>query len=110
FVFDSQTSFVVYTAEQDQSGLDELYRVDLDNPGTATKLNAPLVANGDVDYFKLTADDSRVAYIAAQEDPSVWELFEVKLAEPGIATKMSAPMAESGVYWFDYAEGDSHLV
>lgn len=110
FVFSADSSFIVYTSEQDVAGLDELFRVDIANPGVSTKLNAPLVAGGDVDVFKLSADNTRVAYLAAQEEAGVWEVFEVELAQPGASTKISAPMSFGGVYWFDYAEDDTHIV
>jgi Tol biopolymer transport system component len=110
FVFSADSSFIVYTSEQDVSGLDELFRVDVANPGVSTKLNAPLVSGGDVDFFHLSADNTRVAYVAAQEQTGVWEIFEVDLAQPGVSTKISAPMTYGGVFWFQYAEDDTHIV
>jgi hypothetical protein len=110
YVFSQDASFVIYTAEQDAAGLDELYRVDIANPGSAVKLNPPLAAGGDVAVFALRADESRVGYVAAQDNPAVWEIYEVELDHPGVATKVSGPMAFEGVYWFDYAEEDTHIV
>jgi protease II len=110
YVFSSDSSFLIYTAEQDTAGLDELYRVNIATPGVSTKLNPPLVAGGDVGMFTLRADDSRVGYMAAQDNPSVWEIFEVDLATPGTATKVSAPMQAEGAFWFEYTEGESHMV
>lgn len=38
FVFSADSSFIVYTSEQDVSGLDELFMVEIANPGVSTKL------------------------------------------------------------------------
>ena len=46
----AQKGGVVYLADQDTVGVDELYRADL-KTGAVTKLNAPLVAGGDVRDF-----------------------------------------------------------
>jgi Tol biopolymer transport system component len=108
--FSQDASFVIYTAEQDAAGLDELYRVDIANPGAAVKLNPPLVAGGDVGRFALNQDGRRVAYMAAQDDASVWEVYEVDLAQSGAPTKLSAPMNFDGVYWFEYADNGTRIV
>src|SRR5690606_41030162 len=82
YAFSSDSSFIVYRADQEQVDIAELFRVDLASPGVTTKLNQPLVAGGDVEMFRLTGDDSRVAYLAEQDTANVWEIYEVAFAQP----------------------------
>lgn len=108
--FSSDDSFIVYEAEQDVVGRNELYRVDLPTPGVTTKLNAPIVAGGGVYAFKLRPDGQHVDYNANQESVGVWELYEVDFANPGAATKLSSAMAGVGVYDFDYSPDGERVV
>src|SRR5690606_22875889 len=75
YEFSSDGSFIIYRADQEEAETHELFRVDLDSPGVTTKLNPTLVAGGDVEMFRLTADDSRVAYLAEQDTADVWEIY-----------------------------------
>ncbi|HEY0939778.1 MAG TPA: hypothetical protein VGE08_06750 [Steroidobacter sp.] len=110
YQFSSDSSFIVYRADQEQVDIAELYQVKLATPGVTTKLNQPLIAGGDVENFRLTGDDSRVAYLAEQDAADVWEIYEVALAQPDTATKVSAPMSSDGVYYFKYAEDFTRIV
>lgn len=65
---------VVYRADQDVDGVDELYSVPATG-GVITKLNGPLVNGGKVIDFHISADSSRVVYSADQETDEVFELF-----------------------------------
>jgi Tol biopolymer transport system component len=110
--FSSDDTFIVYEAEQDVVGRNELYRVDLAAPGVATKLNAPIVAGGGVwpGAFKLRPDGQHVDYYANQEIVQVWELYAVALANPGAATKLTPTMAGVGMYDFDYTKDGARVV
>jgi Tol biopolymer transport system component len=100
--FSADDTFIVYEAEQDVVGKNELYRVNLASPGTATKLNAPIIQGGGVYMFHIRPDDQRVAYAANQEKVESWELYEVDLANPGAATKLTPAMSSEGIYDFTY--------
>lgn len=52
FEYTAQGSQVVYLANQD-SNLAELYRVEAGTPGVSTRINAPLVAGGEVWEYEL---------------------------------------------------------
>ena len=71
----------------------DLYRVDVAAPGMATKINADLVADGNVVGFHIREDGTHVGYVANQDDAEVYELYETNLAAPGTATKLSAAMS-----------------
>ena len=106
--FSPDSSFVVYAANQDTALRTDLYRVDVAAPGMATKINADLVADGNVVGFHIRADGTHVGYIANQDDAEVYELYETNLAAPGTATKLSAAMSGGGVFTFRYSpDGES---
>ncbi|HNP34674.1 MAG TPA: hypothetical protein PKK10_02370, partial [Woeseiaceae bacterium] len=48
FRYSSDGTRIVYVAEQDAADIDEIYTTDVTALGTSTKLNAPLVAGGQV--------------------------------------------------------------
>jgi hypothetical protein len=78
---------VVYLADQDTAGVNELYRVPLTlspapDPPT-TRLNGPLAAGGDVYEFTLAPDSTRAVYRADQDTDQVLELYSVRLGGAG---------------------------
>ena len=80
---------VVYRADQETAGVLELFSVRLAN-GAITKLNAPLVTNGDVEEdFRISADSARVVYRAGRFTNGVMELFSVPVAG-GASIKLNA--------------------
>lgn len=87
FTLDSET--IIYIADQDVAGQDELFSVELNAPGVSNKLNGPLIATGDVDLFRVRSDNSAVAYVADQEADTVFELYESQLDSPSEPVKMS---------------------
>lgn len=108
--FGPDSSFVVYTADQEVDDREELYRVDIAAPGAAVKLNAALVEGGNVFDFRIRPDGASVSYLADQDAEGVFELYEVALAEAGMPAKVSPPMSGSGVYGLDYATDGSRIV
>ncbi len=87
---------VVYIADADTDGINELYLADANTPGVAVKLNAALVAGGDVMDFLASPDGTLVLYRADQDTDDVFELYLVKLAVPGVATRINGLLAGGG--------------
>ena len=94
FSLDGRT--IVYLAAQDAPDVLELYAVDVANPGTAVKLNPPLVAEGDLCTFRFSPDSTKVGYCADQDIDGVLELYVVDLAVPGVSTKVNPPLVDGG--------------
>ena len=74
---------VVYTADQDTSGVYELYSVNIDGTGRV-KLNGAMTASGDIwDRYWVTPDSTKVVYCAHQETDLVNELYSVNIDGSG---------------------------
>ena len=88
----ADSSTVVYLADQNTNGVNELFSVPIDG-GTITRLNDPLPTNGDVGLFgiKLSPDGSRVVYSADQETNNVHEIFSVPIGG-GTVTKLNTTL------------------
>src|SRR5204863_193088 len=86
---------VVYRANQDTSGVVELYSVALTG-GATTKLNPPIVSGGGVTAFDLqiTPDSTRVVFGTDQDIALVRELYSVPIAG-GACTKLNPPFSPS---------------
>lgn len=93
---DSQQA--VYLADQETDEVYELYRVALTTPAGATKLNKPLVLNGDVTgLYALSPDSTRVVYVADQEVDGRDELYSVPITGPaGSGVKLNGALASGG--------------
>jgi len=89
---------VVYLADQDTDDMPELYRVPFATPGVSTKLNSPLVSNGEVSSFVVfvTPVGTAVVYTADQDTDTVVELYRVPFATPGVSTKLNGPLVPGG--------------
>jgi len=96
FAFSPDGKWIAYIADQEVDGVPELYLVATAVPGTAAKLNAPLVAGGGLCSFRFSPDSARVAYCADQEVDGRVELYLVEVAQPGVATKLNAPLVDGG--------------
>ncbi|VAW32095.1 hypothetical protein MNBD_CHLOROFLEXI01-5325 [hydrothermal vent metagenome] len=84
---------IVYSADQDVDDRVELYAVRI--VGTNTKLNDPLVADGDVrPDFKVTLDGLRVIYRADQDANGRDELFTVSI-DGGTVDRLNIPLVGS---------------
>lgn len=83
FGISPDSSRVVYLADQDTDGVDELYSVSLAG-GSSVKLNGPLVEGGNVSDFRISPDNTRVVYRADKE------LYSVPLAG-GSQVKLNGP-------------------
>ncbi len=94
--FSPDSSRVLYRADQTTDDVYEIFSVPSAG-GAATKLNGPLVANGDVSTSGLafSPDSSRVLYLADQTTNDVNELFSVPSAG-GAATKLNGALVANG--------------
>jgi Tol biopolymer transport system component len=92
-------NWVVYRADQDTDGVNELYSVLLSG-GAPLKLNPPLPPGGDVINFTISPDSIWVVYMADQDTGDILEFYSVPIEGPASASvKLSGPMA-SGTNMF----------
>jgi Tol biopolymer transport system component len=83
---------VLYAADQDTSGLFELYLVDPAVPGVTVKVNGPFPATTTLRTGALfSPDGSWILYGADPDTETVSELYVVATATPGTATKVNPP-------------------
>lgn len=104
---DGQT--VVYIADQDVHGVNELYSVPITG-GVEVKLNQGLIAGGDVVTAFFAADSTRVVYKADQEQNGVFELYSVPIVG-GPAVKLNSPLATGErIRSFSVTRTGTHLI
>ena len=72
-------SSIVYIADQDIDGVNELYTSEPDGSNN-TKLNPSFVAGQSVNQFKWSPNSIKVAYRANQDDPGIMELYVSDIA------------------------------
>jgi len=110
---------VVFLADKDTNGIDELYAA-FDDGADIVKLSNKLVAGGEVVDFLVSPDGFFVAYVADQDTDGVFELYAVVVDKTtgDTAVKVSGtPMAGSGIllrlpseeYIFDWAPDSSRV-
>jgi len=71
---------VVYLADQAADERVELFSVPLAGGRAPARLNADLVADGDVTSFRLVPDGQHVLYVADQDENQVFELYRAPLS------------------------------
>jgi Tol biopolymer transport system component len=85
-VFSPDSQYVVYGADQDTLGTNELYSVPITGPASAgVKLNGALPDSADVELwweYDISPDSSRVLFRADQETLGQKELYSVPVAGP----------------------------
>ena len=109
FAISPDSARVVYRADQDSDGVDELYSVPIAG-GTVVKLNDPLVTGGQVTYFAISPDSSRVVYRADQGTDEVVEVYSVPITG-GTATGLNGPLVSGGsVRQFSVSPDSSRVV
>jgi Tol biopolymer transport system component len=108
--FSADSSFMVYAASQESATRTDLYRVEIATPGVATKVNAPLVADGNVVGFRIRKDGAQVAYVANQDDAGVYEVYQADFLTPGVSTKLSGTMKATGAYRVRYDADGQHVI
>lgn len=79
FIFDD---FIVYEADQEVGGRDELYRVPRDGSAAPVKISQPLSGDQTVIQARAQAPDTRIVYTVRDLDPAAitWEIFSVDAA------------------------------
>ncbi len=78
---------IVYLADQDTDGVDELYLAT-----SQVKLNHPLLPNQVVRDFTLLPDGTGVVYRVSLTTTELLELYVVRFATPGAGVKLNAPL------------------
>ena len=104
FRFGPDSDFIVYNADQDVDGDNELYRVEVATPGVSAKLTEPLPAGGDVSIFQIRPDGLQLTYVADQDTEGLDELYNVDLSTPGASTKLNPPRQGSLVFHLEITE------
>jgi hypothetical protein len=88
--------WVVYLADQDIDGVNELYSRPIDGSGSPIKLSGPMVYGGDVSgwygAFEISPDSRRVVYLADQDVDETYELYSRPIDGSGIPVKLNAPL------------------
>ena len=104
----SDSNYVVYLADEDSDGLNELYSVGVSGGGQ-TQISGTLTGGGNVTDFKISPNSSKVVYLADQDSDEVFELYSVDIGG-GSATKLNSALSGGkDVTSFDIA-GDSTKV
>ncbi len=94
-------SRVVFQADRDTDGKEELYSVPTAGGAPPVKLNTGLVANGDVNAYEISADGSTVVYSADWAVDERREVFSVPILGPSASgVRLNRPLvaAESAVF------------
>ena len=83
---------IVYLAEQNHVGVNELFLVDSANPGVTTQLNLPLTRFSDgVSRFAISPDGAHVVFSADQDNIGYTDLYLVDINMPGKWTRIGSP-------------------
>jgi hypothetical protein len=109
FLISEDSSFVLYRGDQDIDEKTELYQVNLAAPGIATRLNADMIAAGDVFGYEFRADNLAVIYLADQTADTEQELFQVELASPAVSTRVHPALAGTDARAFLYSTDGSRI-
>jgi Tol biopolymer transport system component len=108
---DSQ--WVVYRADQDTDGIQEMYSVPVMGPASAAvKLNGVPAPGGEIGFFQISPDSSRVIYTGDQLQDFKTELFSVPIEGPaGAGVKLNQPLPAAGdIYDFAISPDSEHVV
>ncbi len=103
FRISPDSSRVVYNADQQVDERFELFSVPIDASASPVRLNAPLVAGGDVgslsssiDAFEIGPGGSRVVYMADQDANDRLELYGVPIDASAAPTRLNGPLIPDG--------------
>ncbi len=89
--FTSDGEYVVF-----DGSLRAIYSVDVDTPGVAVRLSAPLVGGGSVSRRYVSPDGARVVYVADQDVDKVYELYSVPIDGSAAPVKLSGSLVSGG--------------
>ncbi len=97
FQISPDSTRVVFRADKDTDGVDELYSAPIATANATTKLSGPLVVGGNVNFgFLISPDSTRVVFLADKETNGVEELYSAPIATANAALKISGPLVPSG--------------
>lgn len=100
YLFSPDSQYVVFTADRDVSGMDELYSVRLPF-GEPVKLSDVFINGGSVDdgyeAVAISSDSQRVVYIADQDTDTKNELYSVPIDGSAEPVKINRVLS----YWED---------
>lgn len=103
FAISPDSTRVIYRAEQRVDEMHELWSVPIEGPANASvPLNTPLVAGGDVLYFRLSPDSTRVVYHGDQRVDGTDELWSVPIAGPSDMGVPLTPLLVTGSRVFSF--------
>jgi hypothetical protein len=92
FVLFPNGAGVVYRADQNTDGINEIYRVVFGFPGSV-RLNPALVIVGqNVETYAVAPDSLSVIYRANQDNIAIIELYRTMFSSPGTSTKLNTPL------------------
>lgn len=92
FVLFPNGTGVVYRADQDTDGVNEIYRVVFGFPG-APRINPALVVGQNVSTYAVAPDSASAIYRANQDNPAIVELYRTSFSSLGTSTKLNTPLA-----------------
>jgi dipeptidyl aminopeptidase/acylaminoacyl peptidase len=87
---------LLYRADQEVAGRNELYAVPADASSQPYKLNQTLVAGGQVLSFELSPDGARAVYRADASVDNRIELFSVPIDASQAPVRLNGPMGPNG--------------
>ena len=88
--------FVVFVADADTDGADELWSVRVDGAQPPRRLGAPLPSGSGVDQFIITPNGNFVVYLAPQDSAGVTELYVAPVSGGGVSRKLNDPLVAGG--------------
>jgi hypothetical protein len=94
FAVSPNGAWVIYLADQDTPGTQELYRAPIAG-GPTVKLNGTLVSGGAVSSFAISPDSQTVVYRASQDEAAKIELYAAPIGG-GPVTKLNSFFAPGG--------------
>jgi hypothetical protein len=81
-----------YLADPLADGTKEVYKVELDTPGVATRMSSADVSGLGVTRFMISHNSNFLVYLAAEMGDSQIQLFRVDVADPGNAAVLNLPL------------------
>lgn len=93
---------VVYLADQNTNGVDELFSVSIFGDEIPVRLNADMSSGGDVLNFQISSDSTRVVYRADQKSDRVNELFSVPINRSTEPVRLNARLVNQGDVDYDF--------
>lgn len=108
-------SEVLYFATQEDPQKMEIFLLDLNSPGTSTKINAELAANQEIEGGIATPDGTKVIYTVTTKivpgSVETVDMYVVSIDNPGVATKVNPDLSDgSKVGEFQITPDSSRIV